>query len=470
MGLFSLHCVYYVYSLLGFEKNSHNCVDFLLKISIMISEGEINVLTKFQFKNFKSFRDETTLSLSASKMTENSSHLVQLGNEKVLTTAAIYGANASGKSNAIEALRFMAIYVMDSFGYGGEEKEKRGRPKKWRCTPFLFDNTSKDASSTFEVHFATSESEGCKSYIYGFALDNSGVAEEWLSVKARTARAYKRVFYRNRATGELDLCGIPSNQQSNILISLENETLIVSLGAKLKIAKLKYIRDWFFDFNYANFGDPIENAMLSRIIPEGFDDDKCVQDRVVEYFSVFDPAIIGFDVETIPDDDNDTKHIRIDAIHRVAGTNDIATIPMADESAGTLKMFALYPALQDTLQTGGVLFVDELNARLHPLLVRAFIETFLNPETNPNHAQLVFTTHDAWQISDNLLRRDEIWFAEKNSDGVSKLYSLADVQDEDGAKIRKDENYEKNYLNGKYRAIPILSRFDMFTETNSKNT
>ena len=76
----------------------------------------------------------------------------------------------------------------------------------------------------------------------------------------------------------------------------------------------------------------------------------------------------------------------------------------------------------------------------------------------------------AWQISDNLLRRDEIWFAEKNSDGVSKLYSLADVQDEDGAKIRKDENYEKNYLNGKYRAIPILSRFDMFTETNSKNT
>ena len=89
MGLFLLYCVYYVYSLLGFEKISHNCVDFLSKISIMISEGEINVLTKFQFKNFKSFRDETTLSLSASKMTENSSHLVQLGNEKVLPTAAI---------------------------------------------------------------------------------------------------------------------------------------------------------------------------------------------------------------------------------------------------------------------------------------------------------------------------------------------------------------------------------------------
>lgn len=422
------------------------------------------MLTRFRFKNFKSFRDETILDLSASKITENNSHLVPLGNEKVLTTAAIYGANASGKSNAMEAFRCMAMYVINSFGYGGEEKEKRGRSKKWRNTPFLFDLSSKDAPSLFEVYFITPENEGCKTYNYGFTLDASGVTEEWLNVKARTARTYKRIFYRNNETGELDLSGIPSNQQSNITISLEHETLIVSLGAKLKITKLKYIRDWFFDFNYANFGDPIENAMLSRLIPDGFDEDKSVQDKVVEYFSTFDPAIIGFNIETTSDDNDETKHISIDAIHRVAGTNDTASIPLADESAGTLKMFALYPPLQDTLQTGGVLFVDELNARLHPLLVRAFIETFLNSETNPNHAQLVFTTHDTWQISDNLLRRDEIWFTEKNADGVSRLFSLADVQDNDGSKIRKDENYEKNYLSGKYHAIPTLSKFDMFTE------
>lgn len=422
------------------------------------------MLTKFRFKNFKSFRDETVLSLSASKITENNSHVVTLGNEKVLTVAAIYGANASGKSNAMEAFRFMAIYVLDSFGYGGEEKEKRGRVKKWRNTPFLFDASSKDEPSLFEVYFITSEKEGYKSYNYGFTLNESGVAEEWLNVKARTARAYKRIFYRNNKTGELDLSGIPTNQQSNITIALENETLIVSLGAKLKISKLKYIRDWFFDFNYANFGDPIENAMLSRLVPEGFDEDKRVQDNVVKYFATFDPAIIGFDIETSPDDNDDTKHISIDAVHKVSGTSETNTIPLAEESAGTLKMFALYPPLQDTLQNGGVLFVDELNARLHPLLVRSVIETFLDPETNPNHAQLVFTTHDTWQISGRMLRRDEIWFTEKNEEGVSRMFSLADFQDDDGTKIRKDENYEKNYLSGKYRAIPAPSKFNMFLE------
>ena len=149
-------------------------------------------------------------------------------------------------------------------------------------------------------------------------------------------------------------------------------------------------------------------------------------------------------------------------MHRIADSNETATIPLSEESAGTLKMFALYPALQDTLENGGVLFVDELNARLHPLLVRAFLVAFLNPETNPKHAQLVFTTHDSWQLSNDLLRRDEIWFTEKNSSGVSVLYSLADFVDDDGVKIRKDENYEKSYLLGKYGAIPSLSYFDMF--------
>lgn len=152
----------------------------------------------------------------------------------------------------------------------------------------------------------------------------------------------------------------------------------------MKIPKLKLIRDWFYDSNLADFGDPIENAFLSRLIPPGFVDDKAVQDKVVKYFAAFDSSIIGFNVETIAsdDDDDDSKHIKIDAVHRIADSNETATIPLSEESAGTLKMFALYPALQDTLENGGVLFVDELNARLHPLLVRAFLVAFLNPETN----------------------------------------------------------------------------------------
>ena len=102
--------------------------------------------------------------------------------------------------------------------------------------------------------------------------------------------------------------------------------------------------------------------------------------------------------------------------------------------------------------------MDELNAQLHPLLVRAFLIMFLNPEINVNHAQLVFTTHDSWQLANNILRRDEIWFVEKGRDGASSIYSLADFTDESGTKIRKDENYEKNYLLGKYGAIPIFSK------------
>lgn len=109
-------------------------------------------------------------------------------------------------------------------------------------------------------------------------------------------------------------------------------------------------------------------------------------------------------------------------------------------------------------------FIDELNARLHPLLVRNFVLTFLNPEINKNHAQLLFTTHDTWQLSNQLLRRDEIWFVKKDERGVSELYSLADFVDEEGARIRKDESYEKNYMVGKYGAIPMLKALDIFKD------
>ena len=418
------------------------------------------MLIQFRFKNFKSFRDDTILDLSATKITEYSDRVVQIGKEKLLPAAAIYGANASGKSNVIEAFRYMTTYVMESFAYGGEADEKKSKTKKPKLTPFLFDNASKDAESSFEVYFITSEENGCKSYNYGFVLNQKGVVEEWLNAKAKTAREYKSVFYRSG--DELDLSGLPGKMQDIIKLSLYDETLIVSLGAKQRISRLKMIRDWFYNVNFANFGNPFENVFLSSMIPEGFADDKTIQKKVIDYFAAFDPSIIGFRVEVMKGDDEDAERVKIDAVHRVTGSDETAAIPLQDESDGTLKMFALYPALQDTLNTGSVLFVDELNARLHPLLVRGFLIMFLNPETNPNHAQLVFTTHDSWQLSNNLLRRDEIWFTEKALSGVSTLYSLADFTDDDGVKIRKDESYEKNYLLGKYGAIPALKYFDMF--------
>lgn len=417
------------------------------------------MLIQFRFKNFKSFRDDTILDLSATKITEHSNRVISVGTERILPTAAIYGANASGKSNVIEAFRYMMTYVVESFAYGGEADDKKSRTKKPRHTPFLFDHASKDAESSFEVYFITSEEDGCRSYNYGFTLNQDGVAEEWLNSKAKTAREYRAIFYRSKE--ELDLSGLPDKNQEIIRMSLYDEALIVSLGAKQRIAKLKLIRDWFYNTNFANFGNPIENVFLSSLIPHGFADSESVQAQVVDYFAAFDPSIIGFHVETIKSDD-DAERVKIDAVHRIISSDNTASIPLQDESDGTLKMFALYPALQDTLETGSVLFVDELNARLHPLLVRSFIIMFLNSETNPKHAQLVFTTHDSWQLSNSLLRRDEIWFTEKTPSGVSTLYSLADFVDEDGAKIRKDESYEKNYLLGKYGAIPTLKYFDMF--------
>lgn len=417
------------------------------------------MLIQFSFKNYKSFREEVTLDLSATKITEFSERVVTAGGEKILPVAAIYGANASGKSNIYNALAYMSEYVADSFKYGGEEKKF----ERYKPTPFLFDSTSADADSTFEVYFTIPEDKNERTYNYGFCVDKEGVTEEWFNSKAKSARKFSRVFYRNRNEEELDLSGLPKNSRENIKIALEKQVLVASLGAKLKISKCKIIRDWFLMNEFADFGDPFTNIFLSHRLPGGFVNDKRIQKKVIEFFSSFDEQIKDFKVEKVPSEgEAQEDQYTIKALHKKIDSDEMAEIPLGAESAGTLKMFALYPELQEVLEHGSVFFIDELNARLHPLLVRNFLLTFLNPEINVNHAQLVFTTHDTWQLSNQLLRRDEIWFVEKDGRGVSTLYSLADFVDEDGSHIRKDESYEKNYMIGKYGAIPTLKSMDIF--------
>ncbi len=417
------------------------------------------MLIQFNFKNYKSFRDEATLDLSAAKMTEFSDRVVSEGNDKILPTAAIYGANASGKSNIYNAFGYMADYVIESFKYGDEEEKF----EEYRPTPFLFDSVSNDAESSFEVYFTIPGDKAEKTYNYGFCVDRHGVTEEWLNVKAKTARKYASVFYRSTEEDTLDLSGLPKSSRDNIQVALEKQVLIVSLGAKLKVNKCKDIRDWFMANEFADFGDPFTNFFLSRRLPKGFVDDNSVQKKVIEYFASFDEHIKDFEIEKLPNDaDSKEETYKISSLHKKIDSDTFAAIPLSMESAGTLKMFALYPELQDVLEKGSVFFIDELNARLHPLLVRNFLLTFLNPEINTRHAQLIFTTHDTWQLSNQLLRRDEVWFTEKDEQGISKLYSLADFVDESGARIRKDESYEKNYLIGKYGAIPTLKSIDIF--------
>lgn len=419
------------------------------------------MLIQFNFKNYKSFRDEATLDLSAAKMTEFSDRVVTIGSEKILPVAAIYGANASGKSNVYNAFEYMSDYVEDSFKYGDEDEKFY----EYRPTPFLFDSTSEMAESSFEVYFTLPDDKTGRTYNYGFCVNREGVTEEWLNSKAKTAREYSSIFYRGGEKDELDLSGFPKSSRDNIEVALDKQVLIVSLGAKLKVVKCKAIRDWFINNEFANFGDPVMNFVMSRSLPKDFVEDESVQKKVIDYLASFDEHIKDFRIEKIPHEgDKKEDTYKISALHKKIDSNDMAEIPLALESSGTLKMFTLYPELQEVLEKGSVFFIDELNARLHPLLVRNFILTFLNPEININHAQLIFTTHDTWQLSNQLLRRDEIWFTEKDNNGISTLYSLADFVDEDGARIRKDESYEKNYLIGKYGAIPTLKSIILFKE------
>lgn len=408
------------------------------------------MLIQFRFENFKSFRDDTILDFSATEEENHADHVIIVGKEKLLPAAAIFGANASGKTNVIEAFLFMVKYVINSFAYGGDgERKETDQPV---YTPFLMDSVSREAESSFEVFFTGNGEDDGTTYNYGFTLNRGGIVEEWLNVKETRNR---KVLLRQKDS--LELTGIPAKQKENVRLSLEKETLAVSLGAKLRIEIFKTVRDWFYNWVFADFGDPKESLALATMVPAGFSKDSEVRKRVVTYLSSFDPSIIDFQVEVLSEDDN-MSQIKIDAVHR---KNDGGTvnIPLNQESSGTLKMFALYPGLETVMKTGGVFFVDELNSRLHPLLARSFLLTFLNPEINVNHAQIVFTTHDAWQLSNRLLRRDEIWFTEKGGDGASTLYSLADFEEK--PENFGKETYEENYLLGKYGAIPTMKYLDV---------
>lgn len=428
------------------------------------------MLIQFNFKNFKSFRDEVSLDLSATKITEHERHVVDIANDKLLKIAAIYGANASGKSNVYDAFDYMTYYVAESFNFGGEEDSRRKKENNYvKVSPFLFDGKSREEETSFEVFYVDNSEDSGKIYQYGFSLKRDEVVEEWLYSKAKTARNnYRTIFYRKKGE-ELEMNGFSKNHVENIKASLNKETLIVSLGTKLRVAKLKKVRDWFLNNDVLDFGDPAENFFRSRVLPEGFVDSKEVQENVVKYFASFDEAIRDFSVEELSreDEEDNGKSYRIDALHKMTDSQEMAAIPLKMESSGTLKMFALYPSLKDVLDNGGTLFIDELNARLHPLLVRNIILTFLSPEINTRNAQLIFTTHDIWQFSNELLRRDEIWLVNKNKDGVSELYSLADFKDEEGNKVRRDEALSKKYLTGNYGAIPALKPMKMLIGRNA---
>lgn len=399
------------------------------------------MLLQFRFKNFKSFRDDAVLDFTA-VCDNKSDQLVSIGEEKILRAAGIFGANASGKSNVIKAFRYMSDYVADSLNYSQDKRAQK-------LTPFLFDNKSKDKESLFEVYFSINSAKGVTIYNYGFCVTQNGVSEEWLNYKTSSKKNYACYFYRNEK--EIDLSGIPKKQQENVKVSLEKETLVLSLGSLLKINRLKLVSKWFTDNCVTNFGDPAESEFLSHKVPKGFVDNVTIRNNVVKYLAAFDPSILGFEVKVIKNFDDGKRIVDIKTKHRNMDGG-FTVLPLRQESDGTLKMLALYQMIMDALSKGSVLVIDELNSRLHPLLERSILLLFLDSEVNNNHAQIVFTSHDLWQMANQILRRDEIWFTEKDSNGVSSLYSLSDFKG-----IKDDNDFLENYMLGKYGAIPHLS-------------
>lgn len=413
------------------------------------------MLLQFYFSNYRSFEGEGILDMRASGSNELSSHIRNTLNEKVLPVTAIYGANASGKSSVFEAFQFMALCVLESLSFSDDNKKN---PYKLKVDSFKF-SESREKPSEFEINYIDKKEKKEKYYNYGFKIDNSGILEEYLASNTKTGvkrnEDYTYIFKRER-NQKLYLDSSVEKFRENLEISLKDKTLLVSLGAKLNIDEFIRVRTWFINTEVINFSNSLYGAFLENILPNNIIESEEVRKNLVSFINSFDDSIIDIEVEKISAiDENDKDNYRVFTIHKSDKGTSTARISMNEESSGTKKMFSLYQTLLDVLEKGGVFFADELDIKLHPLLMRNILLTFTDKEKNSKNAQLIFTTHNTIYMDMDLLRRDEIWFVEKDN-GVSKLYSLDDITNEKGEKVRKDSNYEKHYLLGNYGAIPNL--------------
>ena len=413
------------------------------------------MLLQFYFSNYRSFEGEVILDMRASGSNELSSHIRNSLNEKVLPVTAIYGANASGKSSVFEAFQFMTWCVLESLSFSDDNKKNS---YKLKVDSFKFSD-SRDKPSEFEINYIDKKGKKELYYNYGFKIDNSGILEEYLAFNTKTGvkrnEDYTYIFKRERSQ-KLYLDSSIEKFRENLEISLKDKTLLVSLGAKLNIDDFIRVRTWFINAEVINFSNSLYGIFLENTLPDNIIESEKVRKNLVSFINSFDDTIIDIEVEKISAiDESDSDNYRVFTVHKSDKGTSTARISMNEESSGTKKMFSLYQTLLDVLEKGTVFFADELDIKLHPLLMRNILLTFTDKEKNPNNAQLIFTTHNTIYMDMNLLRRDEIWFVEKDN-GVSKLYSLDDITNEKGEKVRKDSNYEKHYLLGNYGAIPNL--------------
>lgn len=410
------------------------------------------MLCQFTFENFKSFKNETTLDLCAEKINEHESSLIIDKNdgETFLPVIAIYGPNGGGKSCVLEAFVYLShkillpVIALKAMSSSREENAEEGKIKEFKSFHieekekyYLFDKKYKELPTKFEISFRINEME----YKYQLSILRADIVEENLYVKNIKTNALDIVFERNNSDHFIgNILG--DMKIGNIKTSIP---LLAHLSINYENDMVDDIITWFMQCRILDYDNPYQDK---RIV---FLKDGKTEETFLKMLAEMDINING--IRTVKDADG-----KITDVYTKHCLNDgsCEELPFEEESSGTRKLFGLLPFLLRCLDTGGLVIADEMDAKLHPKLLRYIIGLFTNPIVNKKGAQLIFTSHDMTTMKPTVFRRDEIWFSALNKENASKLYSLVEFRKENGAKPRSDETYDKQYIEGRYGADPYL--------------
>ncbi|MDW8851790.1 ATP-binding protein [Flavobacterium sp. MMLR14_040] len=398
------------------------------------------MLLEFTVGNFLSFKEKKTFSLEAGSITEHKDNVVKDGKYKVLRSAVIYGANSSGKSNFIKALDFMIETIKNSSRLNSTDKLK--------AKPFLLNTETENKPSFFEILFLKNKAR----YRYGFELDNDKIYSEWLYISKENSKKEDVYFVRN-----IDGIGVGDIfvEAKGLEEKTRNNGLFISVADQFNSKIAKDIMDSTIGF-FILSGLEHEGSIYATDFMCENESNKTLVNNFIKKLD------LGFESFIIESDDKVNFKHRLKTLHNKYDNkgNLISNMQfrmIENESSGTNKIFDLSGHIVFAIKLGCVLIVDELDAKLHPVLTQEIINFFNNPITNPKNAQLIFTTHDTNLLGANLFRRDQIWFTEKDNFEATDMYSLLEFKDEDGKTIRKDRSFEADYIRGRYGAIPYIS-------------
>lgn len=392
------------------------------------------MLLEFRVKNFKCFRDEQVLSLVASSddsLPENLFSDSEKSKLRLLRSIVIYGANASGKTSILEALDFARYFVLSSV--------ERVSSRQIFVKPFLFDPESSTSPSSFEFSFLQN---GIR-YQYGFVVNSERVLEEYLfyAPRGRTALYFERKWENGKdqySFGDTYRGGreVPYSKT-------REDALFLTAGAAFNNPVLQEVLKWF-----SKISVEMQSSFASKNYPLHINES--YHQGIRDLLRYADLGIVDYRQKDTTDALDSFAGNDYEMLHRVQEDRVVA-LPLRAESEGTQHIFYLGNVALPVIEQGGLLIVDELDASLHPLLVRALVEIFHNAEINRNNAQLIFNTHDTTLLDPTLFRRDQVWFTEKDAEGAAHLYSLLEYSP------RKGESLSRGYLQGRYGAIPYIS-------------